>query len=53
MNQSTVLAVLAASAVGQVSAQWHDRLSPLLTQIEGLLGSFFGRGNVARGDEGI
>jgi hypothetical protein len=53
MNYSTALAVLATSAVGPFAAKWHEGVTPIWQQIEALVGSFFGRGAVARQRAGV
>jgi hypothetical protein len=53
MNQSTVLAVLAASATESCGIKWQQRLTPVLEQIAALIGSFFGSRALARQHVGL
>jgi hypothetical protein len=53
MNQSTCLAVLAASAVGGIFAELEGRSEEVLAEIRELVGSFFGGRSVPGRGPGV
>lgn len=53
MNQSSYLAVLAASAVGEFFAELDGCCEEVLVQIREVVGSFFGERSVAGRGVGI
>lgn len=53
MNQSTCLAVVAASAVGEVFTELDHRVAEVVQRIRGLVGSFFGDRPIARRNPGF
>lgn len=53
MTQSTAMTVLAASALAPFGVKLDQKLTPVWEQVAELIGSFFGRGAVARQHAGL